>query len=263
MRSIEKQIKTTAVTFFTVAAMVFLMILGTVLQSCSDSDDPSATRVDLEMKATTSLSTLKSGRTKNSGLEFQEVLIGVTELEFETLEEDDAEENGEYDDEDGDGEDDNEEVEFEGRFVVDLINGTSTPDFGVSTVVPGVYEEIEIEMEPILEGGNTMFIAFEFTPEGADPVNVEYSNKYDLEFEIERDAGFTLDDGALNRILIIFDLDALFDGVDLNTASADTDGVVRINENSNADLADIIENNLDDVLEAGEDDDDDGDIDDD
>ena len=251
MTNTTKQIKTTAI--------ALLMVLGIVLQSCSDSDDPSTTRVDLAMRATTQLSSFNAGRTQNSGLEFQEVLIGVTELEFETLEEKALEDSGEYDD----GEDDSEEIEFEGNFVVDLINGTSTPDFGVSTILPGVYEEIEIEMEPILDGGNTMFVAFEFTPDGGTATRVEYSNSDDLEFEIERDAGFTLDEGSLNKILVLFDLDALFNGVDLNAAEADNDGVIRINENSNASLAQAIENNLDEVLEAGEDDDDDGDFDDD
>lgn len=255
MRNTEKQIKT--------LAMAFLLALGIVLQSCSDSDDPSTTRVGLQMKATTNLSSLRTGRTQNSGLEFQQVLIGVTEIEFETLEEEQSEDSDEYEDADGDGEDDSEEIEFEGEYVVDLINGTSTPDFGISTLLPGVYEEVELEMEPILDGGNTMFIVFEYTPGGGTPVTVEYSNSYDIEFELEKDGGFTVDEGSLNRLLILLDLDALFSGVNLNAAEAGTDGIVRINENSNPGLASAIENNLDKVLEAGEDDDDDGDFDDD
>ena len=108
-----------------------------------------------------------------------------------------------------------------------------------------------------------MFIVFEYTPDGGTPVTVEYSNSYDIEFELEKDGGFTVDEGSLNRLLILLDLDALFSGVNLNAAEAGTDGIVRINENSNPGLASAIENNLDKVLEAGEDDDDDGDFDDD
>ena len=89
-----------------------------------------------------------------SGLVFSEILIGVTELEFETLEEDQREEEDDaYDGDHRDGEMENEEIEFEGEFVVDLIHGTSTPDFGIADILPGLYEEMEIEIGPVLEGG--------------------------------------------------------------------------------------------------------------
>jgi hypothetical protein len=105
-------------------------------------------------------------------------------------------------------------------------------------------------------------VAFEFTNANDEAITVEYSNSDELEFEIENDSGFNLEAGVTNQILVMFDLDALFAGVDLNAATADNDGVVRINRSSNADQASAIDANLDQILDAGEDDDDDGDIDD-
>lgn len=239
-----------------------MILLGAItfgLSSCSESesDDPSVAKVQLEMKAITDLSSIKNGRNANSGLEFMEILVGVTEIELEL----DDDSNGDDDDDDDDKDD---EIEFEGRFIVDLIKGTSTPNFGQVSIAPGNYKEIEIEMEPILQNGNTMFIAFEFLPDGAStPVRVEYSNKFDIEFEFEKQSGFALDGGDLMKLLVLVDLDALFLGVDLNSASDDADGTIRINANSNTDLANIVADNLDDAIEAGEDDDDDGEIDDD
>ena len=242
--------------------MAFMIALGLSLESCTT--DPSLANVDLTMKATTSLSSLTSGRMAATGLEFTEVRVGVTEMEFETLEEEENEDSDDYEDADNDGEDDDEEVEFEGEFTVDLIAGTSSPDFGIADLAPGIYEEMEVEMEPIMADGNTMFIAFNYTPDGeTDPVRYEYSNKYELEFEIEDEAGFQIDEGALNQMLILVDLDALFANVDLNTATADVDGVVRINANSNADLAAAIEQNLGSICDGGEDEDGDGEFDDD
>lgn len=240
-------------TIIKISAFVLLLATGMILQSCGEDSDPSLAKVQLEMKAQTTQSTINNGRTMNNGLVFNQVLLGVTELEFETLEEDELE--------DVEGEDENEEVEFEGQFVVDLINGTSTPDFGIADIAPGIYEEMEIEMEPILDGGYSIFVSFEFTNANDEVVAVEYGNSDDLEFEIEDDNGFVLDVGATNQMLVLLNLDALFSGIDLNTASADNDGIVRINNNSNSDLAAAIASNLDQILDAGEDDDDDGEID--
>lgn len=232
-------------------AFTLLVAIGMI--SCNDNSEPSIAQVNLEMKAQTTQSTIKNGRTMNTGLVFNEVLLGVTELEFETLEEDELE--------DVEGEDENEEVEFEGQFVVDLINGTSTPDFGIADIAPGIYEEMEIEIAPIIDGEYSIFVAFEFTNSNNENVFVEYANSDSLEFELENENGFVLDAGATNQMLVLLNLDALFTGVDLNTATADSDGVIRINNNSNSNLAETIASNLDRILDAGEDEDDDGDID--
>lgn len=252
----KKLLKTVVVTLF--------IGLAVIMQSCNNND-PGLSDIRLEMKATTALSTINSsGRVMNSGLVFTDVVIGVTEIEFETFEEDEAEDNGDVEDNDGDGEDDNEEVEYEGEFVVDLIAGTSTPDFGEATIAPGIYEEMEIELSPILDGGLSMFVAFDYTPDGAvDAIRYEYSTSAEMEFEIEPEGGFILDEGALNQMLVLIDLDAMFANIDLNTATADVDGVVRINNSSNTDLANQIAVNLADVMEGGEDEDGDGEIDDD
>jgi len=257
---------------FKLTVLTLFIGLGMMLQSC-DSNETGLAKVKLEMKATTDLSTINaSGRTMNTGLVFTDILIGATEIEFETLEENENEDNSlngndddnEIEDMDEDGEDDNEEIEFKGSFVIDLIAGTSTPDFGIADIAPGIYEEIEIELKPILEGDISMFVAFEFTPAGGtEVVRVEYSNSDEMEFEIEKEGGFLLDAGALNKMLVMIDLDVMFAGVDLSTASADVDGVVRINSTSNTDLAALIANGLDDIMEGGEDEDEDGELDDD
>jgi hypothetical protein len=234
-------------------SMLVLLFVGSIfLKSCTEAIDPADAQMDpdlaqvkLEMKAQTNLSTINS-RVMNTGLVFNEVLLGVTELEFELLNE----------------ENDDDDIEFEGLFIVDLINGTSTPDFGIASIAPGIYEEIELEMDPILYGGLSIFVGFEFINADSEAVTVEYGNSDALDFEIENDSGFNLEAGVTNQILVMFDLDALFAGIDLNAATADNDGIIRINKSSNADLASAIDSNLDQILDAGEDDDDDGEIDD-
>ena len=104
---------------------------------------------------------------------------------------------------------------------------------------------MEVEMEPVMDDGNTIFVAFNYTPEGAtEVIGYEYSNNYELEFEIEDEDGFQIDEGVLNQMLIIVDLDALFTDVDLSMATADEDGIVRINDSSNQVIAMAIAENL-------------------
>jgi hypothetical protein len=54
----------------------------------------------------------------------------------------------------------------------------------------------------------------------------------------------------------------LFNGIDLSKAVVSEDGIIRINETTNSNLANIIENNLDESCKGGDDSDDDDDIDD-
>lgn len=244
--------------------IVLAVILGLslVIQSCSNNE-PGLADVRLEMKATTGLSTI-NGRMAETGLVFTDIMVGVTEIEFETKEENEYEDGDDYEDEDDDGEDDNEEIEFEGKYVVDLIAGTSTPDFGIADIKPGLYEEIEIEMGPILDGGLTIFIAFDYTPDGAtEAMKFEFYTSAELEFEIEDENGFLLDEGAINQMLVLMDLDALFAELDFSGVTADADGIVRINSNSNVALAAQIILNLGEAMDCGEDEDNDGEIDDD
>lgn len=240
----KQSIKLTALT------LVILTALTILLGSCSDDDsvDPSAAQVQLKMKATTSSSRIvATGRTTNAAITLRQALLGVTELEFDFLNDD--------------GRDD-DDIEFEGNFVVDLISGTSNPDFGIASVIPGVYDEIELDLEPILEGGNTIFIEMEYLADGAsEPYIIEFSYRDDIEIEFERDAGFTLDGGSLSQYLVLLDLDDLFSSVDFSSANVDGDGTIRINEGSNASMASRIWSNLERALDAGEDDDGDDDID--
>lgn len=243
--------------------LVFFIGLVVIMQSCN-SNDPALSNINLEMKATTANSTINpSGRVMNTGLVFTDVVIGVTEIEFESFEENEAEDSGEFEDADDDGEADDEEVEYEGNFVVDLIAGTSTPDFGVADLAPGIYEEMEIELKPILDGGITMFVAFDYTPAGGlEAYRYEYSTSAEMEYELEPEGGFLLDEGALNKMLVLIDLDAMFANVDLDNVDVDSDGIVRINNTSNVSQAAQVAMNLESVMEGGEDEDGDGELDD-
>lgn len=246
-----------------IAVMAFFVALSVLLQSCSESEDPAMAKGKVQMKATTSESTISSaGRTAASGLVFHQVLLGVRELELESEQEILIEAGVSVGDDDNG--DDDYEIEFEGQFVVDLIAGTSNPDFGIADIAPGLYKEIEIKTGTYLENGNSVFVVFEYTPAGAsESVVVEYSSNAEFEFEVESHSGFQFSGGDLTSILVLINLDELVGGINFEGATADDDGVVRINSSSNVSIANEIKANLHVCMKAGEDDDDDDKFDDD
>ena len=146
------------------------------------------------------------------------------------------------------------ESEYKGPFIVDLIKGTSTPDFGVAALLPGIIEQIKFNLGPVLADGNSIFISFTYLPDGTTvPVKVEYSTTDRIKLEIKKTDGFNFDVANIHPILVTLNLDFLFSTLDLSMVAVDTDGVIRINDNSNADLADLISHNLREGMKTGED----------
>ena len=236
--------------------------LGLLAGGCGESVDPNMADVKLKMKAISSTGSFDaSGRVLDNHITFNQVLLGVIEIEFES--EEDHYNDDSMDDENDEGYESEYEIEFEGEFVVDLIDGTSTPDFGISDVFPGRYVELEVELAPILDDGNSIFIELTYQPEGSDPVTIQYSCSKYIEIEIENENGFELNEGTLNQILVLFDLDQLLVDLNLDQLNVDDDGIIRINCDSNSDIANAIWDKLEMAFDAGDDDDGDDEFDDD
>lgn len=256
-------------------AIVISMVI--FFMSCGETVDPMKADINLQMKATSQLSTIKSNaRVAESGIEFTEVIIGVTEIELEAEEENHSSDddnsghsNDDYsdDDNDSDGDDDSDdsdeyEIEYEGQFIVDLLSGTSDPNFGIADVIPGNYSELEVKIRPILDDGNSIRIKLNYTKEGMDPVMVELSTSKEFKLEIENKDGIQLDENALNQVLVLLYLDRLLLGIDLDMVESDSDGIVRISDTSNSEILLKIWSNIHHAFDAGEDDDNDNEIDD-
>ena len=124
------------------------------------------------------------------------------------------------------------EVEYEGDYTSDLLAGTDlgTIELDVDSVC-GV--EVEAERSPtiVIEGTTT---------NGADFVVISDRN---WEWEIEGTVPLQPGD-VLNRIQLLFDLDAWLDGVDPDTGVPGGDGVIEISDDANDDLLDLFEDNV-------------------
>jgi len=164
-----------------------VVIGGLFATACSEnSTNPDAAKVSLEMKAVTQLGSINpGGRIAATDITFTEAMVGVTKIEFESSsderDDDHSSSNGRTssggDDDNGDDDSGEQEMEIKGNFIVDLLAGTSNPDFGISGITPGVYDKLEIKMSPILSDGNTLKIVFDYSADGSDPVTVEISTE--------------------------------------------------------------------------------------
>ena len=142
-------------------------------------------------------------------------------------------------------------IQVEGPFNFDLLAGTTTPTFDIA---PGVYETIVIKSAPVLPDTNSIFLAFGAT-DGANTYTVEFSSITPRSFVIQGDsAGFQFD-GTVSQILVLLNVDALFEGIDLSKATVDEDGVIRINKTSNTRLYNKINSNIGKAFKADEEDD--------
>ncbi len=210
--------------------------------SCTKITD---TGITLKIKGISTLPAVKKS-TAVEGYTFSEALMGIKEIEIEAESAD--EESDDYDD---------VEYEFEGKYVVDLLTGTSSPDLGLADLQPGTYNELEAETAQILEGGNTLILKGTYTDAAQNVHTFEFSTDDEIELEIESDEGFVLAEGEVLDMIVNIYLPMLFEGVDFSTATENADGVIIINDSSNPSLAWKINNNIDHVAEIEIDDDDD------
>lgn len=185
---------------------------------------------------------------------------------------------------------DDDEVEFEGPYVVDLLNNTVTPSLEEITIDPGIYTEIELKLDkiegdetdedgitPLVDSSDSLYensIVLEGTYTGttADgPVTNEafsLTYNFDEEFELtgssDTSLGFTIEDDEQNPIIIAFRIAKWFNFNDSETNSDNVDfslltlsaGEIVLDENSsgnNHKIREVIEKNIKESADYGED----------
>jgi len=229
--------------FITISGLL-LMVL--IMSSCNKNGE---TGINLSFKASTAAFKSLAG----GAFEFSEALIGVHEISIEA-------ESEEFDDDDSQGSDSDFEYDYEGNYSVDLLTGVSSPEIGFADFVPGTYNEVEVELTTVLEGGTLSMIIKGTNTDGGNSIDFEFSTAAEIEFEVESDMGFYLDEGTILDLVLKIDLISLFDGVDFSQAQLNDNNVAIINDNTNTELAAIIRSNIhhcSDLEEDHEDSDDD------
>ncbi len=188
------------------------------------------------------------------------------------------------------------EVEYEGPFIVSLLEGTVTPELPYIEILPGTYDSLKLKLEKIdnedelslLEAGdpligNSVYIegTYTGTTSGGAVTDMPFllSINLDEEFELASDSsaydGFVLDEGTVNSIIIAFRMDNWLAYNDTETndglavdfsdlVTTDTGGSVfkiildKDQTGDNALIRTVIMKNIKNSADYGEDEDDDG-----
>ncbi len=207
---------------------IFLLAIG--LLACSDDDSslPGNHNASLLMK---------SGDNRLKSLEsitFSEAIIHVDEVEFESLEVDD----------------DDYEIDFDGPFEIDLLTGKSVPEIPTTYLRPGKYEEVEVELDDDVSPNIT--IVGQAHIDEANVIDFVFRGDEDIDFEaeaedVEQPYLFEVAEGERIDIVMEFQLDEWFKGVDFTSASTNDDDVVVISKDHNQALYLQIVKNIEDV----------------
>jgi len=230
--------------------------------ACAEVENAEGARVGLIMKS--ARYGISNGRVTNAW-DITEAMLGVTKIELEN-EFDDDDHSGSRVSHDGDdddsADDDAFELEIKGNFKVNLLDGTSTPPIPEVDVPPGVYNEVKLDLSPILDGGYSVILKANYTDDNGIEHPVELMLDQQFEIKIESHKGFDVDIQKLNQVLLLFELEKWFAGIDL-AGLEDNDGVIRISFEDHAATAGQVKINIDTHCKSGSDDNDDGSIDDD
>ena len=204
---------------------IFLLatILIFTISSCKKDDANADAKFSVKQKATT----LKSVQTGT--FSFSKALVGVSEIDFET-------ETGTED----------QDFEYEGLYQFNVLTGTSTPAISPVVITPGTYHELEVGIDNVLTSGKSIEISGTYTD--GTSYQFEFTSTLEEDYDIENAVGINATVGQTTDFVLELDLVPLFNGVDFSKAVRDSDNIIRINSASNSNLASIIENNFDVIM---------------
>ncbi len=213
--------------------LVIALLLLTDTSCHKPKDDQPEARATFSIKA----NGLTVSRMRNLGsYSFSKAKLGVSKVKFKK-------EVG----------DDDQEYKYEGAYTFNILDGTSQPQLNPVGITPGKFKKVKIKVDNVMPSGNSIEIKGAYAENGTEYL-FEFTSTMDEDLEIENPTGIQVDENQLVHFVVYIDLESLFNGVDFSTATVGNDGIIHINDNNNSDLADIIEDNFDDVMDFDTDD---------
>lgn len=235
---------------------LMLSIIIIITASCSkkNSDTGTGTGIVLSFKAAKTVSPAglasSSAVTKSvalGGFTFSEALMGIKEIELKRKEEHFRDSAMVHDPMK------KHKFSFDGKYLIDLLAGTSTPDIGFTNFVPGTYNKFESETARLIDGGKSISVKGTYTDPSSKAFNFNFSTKGEFEFGFESDSGFVLTEGKIMEMLININLTQMFATVDFTQGTADSSNVIVIDETTNKELFRIVKRNIRSTGEMHED----------
>jgi hypothetical protein len=211
--------------------------------SCNSDSPSSKTTFSIQQKTVVRKSSVNDKQATSNALvgtfTFSKVLVGVSKIKFDK----------EFETDDVETED---EIEYKGSYEFDVLNGTTTPAILPIEMAPGLYHELEFDIDNVLSSGNSIEVSGTYN-DGVSEYDFEFTSAIEEEFEIENVNGVDLNVNETANFVLFLELEALFDGIDFSNVVIDEDNVIRINSSSNSEIASQIENNLEHIMEFEDD----------
>jgi hypothetical protein len=223
-----------------IASTGFLLLAAA---SCTKSPDSSVTTgIALSISGITTSPTstgmgMKSATVTTTGFTFTEALMGIKEIELKRREEHLHDTLTPRDTIHG-------EFHFKGKYLIDLLKGTSTPDLGLASFVPGTYNKFESSTARLIEGGKSISVKGTYTDPSSKVYSFDFSTRGMFEFEFESDSGFVLTEGNILQMVVNVNIPALLANIDFSMATVDANNIIVINETTNIELFKRIKHNI-------------------
>lgn len=233
------------------------MILSFVvfLSSCQKDDEVKTGNAALKFKGIYNPN-MQAKSSALSAVTIETATINISEIEFD------------FDDDDNNNGLTYSDIKLKGPFEIKLVEnglGVVATLFDDLILPEKGYEEIEFKFDKNENSASDLYkktVIIKGTINGTPFI---FHTDEEFEMEIEFDNAFNLADVKNAIVSVSFDLQALFDpafgGIDITSAQdGNGNGIIEIFEDDNdgnEDLADKIEDRLDDIIEAFEDDEDD------
>ncbi|MGM0621488.1 MAG: hypothetical protein ACQETJ_10620 [Bacteroidota bacterium] len=206
------------------------------------SEGQTAARLSLKASTQPQATSLKSASVLFDTMIIDEAFIGVEKIKFKPLVD-----HKELKEQNRNQE--NQKIIFKGPYEINLLTGESYPEINWLEVYPGVYKEIELETENLLEGGNSIFIKGSVIVEELE-IPFEFSTRKEFEMEIENDTGIVIDEGVLNDVMVMFNLPQMFDVIDFDDVPEfefNEEGVLIFSDESNEEITDLMREMMEEV----------------
>ena len=218
--------------------IIVFFIAMLFLNLACEKQNLETTRIDLEFASNdnSDLFSLDSGSTAiNISIDSVVFVLGNMELKmYDATIEENVVNSYEY------------EGEFlsKGPYAIDLLAGKSTPVIPLGKVKPGVYSKLTADLVVSETLGYSVYISGAYSTEINSGQKFIYTNSQTGNFKAENFSGFAIAGDILNYVLVNVKMNNLFANVDLSQAYIDNDNIARIQNDSNTDLAEIIEKNM-------------------
>jgi len=158
-------------------------------------------------------------------------------------------------------------VAWQGPFVFDAIKGAFTTALPDAELLDGTYKRLEFVTIPNVslpasDPASKLSVYMKGTVSLGGAL-VPFELRYDGEedFSVAGKGGITVKPGVGNAILVVMDPVDWFKGVDMSKAKKDAKGTIAIDGKSNPEILEAILENVSGAMQAGDDDDKDGELD--